>query len=94
MFGYPCAFIRGNMFAGVTADGVFIRLPEPERTDYMAKEGGRSFEPMPGRIMKDYALVPAAALESEEALRALLRRSLDHAKKLPERLRLGRARKP
>jgi hypothetical protein len=87
MFGYPCAFCRGNMFGGLFGDDFFIRLPEPERSEFIARKDGRPFEPTPGRVMKDYALVSTEFAADEPALKALFRRSLAHAKTLPEKIR-------
>ena len=58
MFGYPCAFLAGNMFLGLFEDMLWVRLPEAER-EALTAEGGRPFEPMKGRPMKEYVVVPA-----------------------------------
>ncbi len=89
MFGYPCAFANGNMFAGLFGDDFFVRLPDAERAAFLARKAGLPFEPTPGRVMKDYALVGPELAADEEALKALLRRSLAHTKTLPEKRRLG-----
>jgi len=83
MFGYPCAFNRGNMFSGLFADALFVRLPGPERTKMIEEDGGGPLAPMPGRVMKDYAVVPAALLSDEKALAKTVRRSLDFTRTLP-----------
>ncbi len=31
MFGYPCAFVNGNMFAGLFQDEMFLRLSDEGR---------------------------------------------------------------
>lgn len=89
MFGYPCAFVNGNMFAGLFGDDFFVRLPEAERAAFLARKDGLSFEPTPGRVMKDYALIGPETAADEEALKALFRLSLAQAKTLPEKRRLG-----
>src|SRR5215475_11149237 len=48
MFGYPAAFVNGNMFAGLHQEDVLIRLPEGERS-VLLECGGRVWEPTPGR---------------------------------------------
>lgn len=40
MFGYPAAFVNGQMFTGVFQDRVFVRLSELERAE-LTKQGGR-----------------------------------------------------
>jgi TfoX/Sxy family transcriptional regulator of competence genes len=89
MFGYPCVFVRGNMFGGLFGDDLFVRLPEPERTEFIGRKAGRPFEPTPGRVMKDYAVVSREFTADEEAVKDLFRRSLAHAKTLPEKVRLA-----
>jgi len=82
MFGYPCAFTNGNMFTGLHQDKLFVRLAEKERGELLRRAGARPFEPMPGRPMAEYVVVPdslprqqlakwiAAALEYASALPA------------------------
>jgi TfoX/Sxy family transcriptional regulator of competence genes len=59
MFGYPAAFVNGNMFAGVHQEDVVVRLPAERRSEAIAS-GARQFEPMPGRPMREYVVIPAA----------------------------------
>jgi TfoX/Sxy family transcriptional regulator of competence genes len=89
MFGYPAAFVNGNMFAGLHQDDVLVRLSEAERQALLAR-GGRNFEPMPGRVMKSYLLVPEAS--DNQALSLWLRKAFDHTSQLPAKGR--RALKP
>jgi TfoX/Sxy family transcriptional regulator of competence genes len=74
MFGYPAAFVNGNMFAGVYQTNVVVRLSAQSRADAMAG-GAEQFEPMPGRPMREYVVVPPGHLED----RAQLSRWLDEA---------------
>jgi hypothetical protein len=53
MFGYPPAFVNGNLCAGLFQDRVFARLADEDRAALPG--GGDYFEPMPGRPMKAYA---------------------------------------
>ncbi len=77
MFGYPALFVNGNMFAGTYQDRVVVRLPEDQRT------GHRPFEPMPGRPMREYVVVPADVVAKPASLRAWLARGLAYAATLP-----------
>src|SRR5437016_8744295 len=52
------AFRNGNMFAGLFQDSMILRLGEADRLA-LSKRGGRPFEPMPGRPMREYVVVPA-----------------------------------
>lgn len=57
MFGYPCAFYAGNMFLGLFEDKLWVRLDADQRVALSAV-GGTPFEPMKGRPMKEYVVVP------------------------------------
>ena len=57
MFGNVSAFVNGNMFMGVFGPDLFVRLPEADR-DAVSAMGGGPFEPMPGRPMRGFLIVP------------------------------------
>ncbi len=82
MFGHVSAFVNGNMFMGVFGPDVFLRLPEPDR-EAVTAEGGGPFEPMPGRPMRDYVLLPREWRDQPEMLRRWVARSLEHAEAIP-----------
>lgn len=82
MFGNVSAFVNGNMFMGVFGSDLFLRLPEVDR-EAITEEGGGPFEPMPGRPMRDYVMLPAAWRDDPDRLRDWVARSLDHAEELP-----------
>src|SRR6266542_4014439 len=67
LFGYPAAFINGNMFLGLFQDQMIVRLPEQAREDLIRK-GGALFEPMPGRPMREYVVVPPELLGDSKGL--------------------------
>jgi TfoX/Sxy family transcriptional regulator of competence genes len=83
MFGYPSAFVAGQLFAGVFADSIMLRLSEADRATMLAMDGARPFEPMPGRPMKEYVVLPPSVLGDEAALDSWLRRSMAYARALP-----------
>ena len=82
MFGYPCGFANGNMFTGLFATQLFVRLREDDRVAMIENKGAKPFEPMPGRVMKEYIVVPPDVLKRTQALKRLLSQSLDFAKTL------------
>ncbi len=72
MFGYPCVFLNGNMVAGLHEIGLVIRLPLPQRQALEAA-GGKPFEPMPGRLMREYVVAPESlATDHRELARWLM----------------------
>ncbi len=82
MFGYPAAFVNGNMAAGLHQSGAILRLPETDR-QALLKAGGRTFEPMPGRPMREYIVAPADFLEKRDDLKKWLGRAVKYAGSLP-----------
>ena len=83
MFGWPAAFVGGRMFAGLHRDTMVVRLGTAELAAFLALPGARPFEPMPGRPMTGYAVVPEAMLADEPEIRAWLQRSLAFTRTLP-----------
>ena len=82
MFGYPAAFVGGNMATGLFADQWVVRLPDAEIES--AKAGGAgSFEPMPGKPMKAFVVIPAADVDDDAAIRSWVERGLAHAGSMP-----------
>jgi TfoX/Sxy family transcriptional regulator of competence genes len=82
MFGYPAAFLAGNMFAGIFQNSVIVRLP-PETREGLVEEGGRPFEPMPGRVMKEYVVLPENMVRSARLLHDWLGEAASYARSLP-----------
>jgi len=83
MFGFPCAFVGGNMFAGLYGPDVIVRLPEDARATVLALDGAHVFEPMAGRPMREYVVPPSKIVESPETLRAWVAQAFAYASMLP-----------
>ena len=84
MFGCPADFVNGNMFAGVHGEGLFLRLPVDAQLEFMAAHPEVTIlEPMPGRRMKEYVVVPGSVLADEPVFLKWLSRSFDYAMSLP-----------
>ena len=82
MFGQRSAFVNGNMFMGIFGQDLLLRLPEQDREAVVAA-GGAVFEPMAGRPMREYVVLPSAWREKPATLKKWVARSLDHAEALP-----------
>jgi TfoX/Sxy family transcriptional regulator of competence genes len=82
MFGQLSAFVNGNMFMGVFGEDILVRLPEADREKVLGA-CGRVFEPMPGRPMREYVVLPDAWRDEPKRVREWAARSLDHAGELP-----------
>ena len=83
MFGFPAAFVNGNMFAGLFQDQIFLRLGDTERAFLLKEAGARVFEPMPGRPMREYVVVPPTLVSSDQAARLWLEKSRAFVAMLP-----------
>jgi TfoX/Sxy family transcriptional regulator of competence genes len=81
MFGYPCAFVNGNMFGGLHEERLFVRLDEAGRRRLLREPGATPFEPMPGRRMTEYVVVPHPL--TNRNLPKWLRAALRYAAGLP-----------
>ena len=80
MFGSIAYFTNGNMFAGVFGDSLFMRLSEADWARLRAEHPeAKPFEPVKGRMMREYATVPQGLLDDLPALRIWLRRAFDYA---------------
>jgi TfoX/Sxy family transcriptional regulator of competence genes len=79
MFGCPCAFVNGNMFAGLHQETVVFRLAEGERQLLLKEEEAAIFEPHPGRRMREYVALPAAFADDSLKMQTWVTRALEYA---------------
>lgn len=93
MFGMPCAFVNGNMFCGVFADGVTLRLGADRRAELSGLDGVGPFEPMEGRPWKEYVFAEAARWGGTDELAGWAREALDHTATLPPKKKKARKKK-
>jgi TfoX/Sxy family transcriptional regulator of competence genes len=93
MFGFPAAFVNGNMFMGLFQESFLLRLAEPERTALLRMQGAAIFEPMPGRPMKEYVVLPELVLSSRTALRSWVQKALRYGSSLPPKVKKAPAKK-
>ncbi len=94
MFGYPCAFCAGNMFMGLHQESFILRLRDEHRAEFLQREGAAIFEPMPGRQMREYVVVPPALLGNPEELGLWIARALAYAVSLPAKAARARKKAP
>jgi len=83
MFGYPCAFVRGQMLCGVFADRIMLRLSDADRAEFLKLPGARTFEVMPGRPMREYVELPDQVMNSPAEFSRWLARGLAFVEMLP-----------
>jgi TfoX/Sxy family transcriptional regulator of competence genes len=86
MFGSPAFFVNGNMFAGAYGDYLFLRLSEEDRTEMMKSYSEVvPFEPLPGRIMKEYVSIPESVFCDETEFRVWIGKAHAYASTLKQK---------
>ena len=83
MFGYPAAFLNGNMFTGLFQEAMFLRLSPEDRASLLKQGHAKPFEPMPGRPMREYVVLPPAIVSSDADLHGWLEKARTYACSLP-----------
>lgn len=82
MFGYPAAFVGGNMATGLFGADWVVRLPEGE-IEAAKADGAAAFEPMPGKAMKAFVIIPRSDVADDGAIRGWVERGLALASSMP-----------
>ncbi len=83
MFGCPCYFANGNMFTGLHQDDLILRLSPEDRQELLSTwDEATLFEPMEGRPMREYVVVPNALYNDPPVFTQWLERSLRYAESL------------
>jgi hypothetical protein len=82
-FGYPCLYVGGNMVSGLFESSWHVKLGPDERRELEAIPGSAPFEPMPGRPMTGFTLLPPSIVDDDRAIRHWVGRSVDYGATLP-----------
>jgi TfoX-like protein len=82
MFGYPAAFIGGNLVTSLHAARWVVRLPD-DKLAKLHEAGGSIFEPMAGRPMKGFAVLPTTVVGDDAAVAAWVGRAIEHGRRMP-----------
>jgi len=91
MFGYPACFMNGNLFMSLFADRLVLRLPDADREALLELKGAEQFEPMPGRPMKEYVMVPPSMVASPKKLEPWIAKSLAYGASLKPKAKKPKA---
>ncbi len=83
MFGNISAFLNGNMFFGVFGKDLFVRLSSEDQLELLKNKGSSMLEPMKGKPMKDYVVLPRTWRARPEILRSWISKSLEWSSELP-----------
>ena len=82
MFGCPCAFVNGNMFAGLHEQRLIVRLAEADRTALARDADAGPFVPM-GRTMREYMALEKPLARAPGDLSRWMKKALAFAQTLP-----------
>jgi hypothetical protein len=83
MFGYPCAFVNGNLFSGLFRQNMIFRLSPSDSAAFRDHPDTADFEPMPGRKMTGYVMLSAPFAVGEDQLADWMKCALEFASSLP-----------
>ncbi len=92
VFGHPAAFVNGNMFFGVFGEQLFVCLSEADSVEADQIPGFGPFEPMPGRAMRGYRVLPPPIRGDRRKAGAWVGKALAFAAALPPKRPKPRAR--
>ena len=94
MFGYPAAFLNGHLFAGLHQENFILKLSPADRDTLIAERDAAVFEPVPGRPMREFAVLPQSLISDRGALASWIERSIVYvAGKPPKVAKPARAKK-
>jgi hypothetical protein len=82
MFGYPAAFVGGNMATGLHGARWIVRLGDADQVELRGR-GGQAFEPMPGRPMRGFLVVPEDVVADDAAIDEWVGRAVACAAAMP-----------
>lgn len=83
MFGYPCAFVGGNMTTGLFAEHWWVRVSPDDAATLVSLGSIGSFEVMPGRPMRGYTVLPPSVVDDDAAAADWVNRAIAFAASLP-----------
>jgi TfoX N-terminal domain len=93
MFGWPCAFVNGNLFAGLHKQNMIFRLSDHDRTAFLKLDATADFEPMPGRKMRGYVTLADPIRRERTELARWIERAMKHTQSLPPKIQTKRTKK-
>lgn len=86
MFGYPCAFVNGNMFVDLHEQNLIVRLDDTGRERAVAQAQAKPFVVM-GKAMREYMAIGDAPLRKQSEVAALMKTALSYARGLAPKIK-------
>ena len=93
MFGHPCAWVGGNMATGLFAANWWVRLPPNELAAVLDSGEATTFQVMPGRDMKGYAVMPDDVVADDARVDDWVGRALAYTATMPPKEPKARSRR-
>ncbi|MFL5714682.1 MAG: TfoX/Sxy family protein [Chloroflexota bacterium] len=90
-FGYPCLYVGGNMISGLFGSRWHVKLGPEERHALEAMPGAEPFEPMPGRPMTGFTLLPESVVDDDGEIHRWVERAVDYGATLPPKVPKARS---
>lgn len=87
MFGHAAAFVNGHMFSCTLGTQIVVRLKEEDRTLLLHEDGASFFEPIKGRKMKEYIVLPKSWRQEPEKVRDMMSKSLAWVTTFPPKVK-------
>lgn len=83
MFGYPCAFVNGNMMVGLHEENLAVRLNPQDRELAFKNNEGEIFAPMKGRVMREYVALNQDIIFDTKKLKKYIKKGVAFVATLP-----------
>jgi TfoX/Sxy family transcriptional regulator of competence genes len=93
-FGFPCLYVGGNMVTGLYGESWHVRVDKDDTEELLRLPGARPFEPMPGRPMTGFTLLPETIVDDDAAVREWVGRAIAHVSTMPVKTPKPRPSKP
>lgn len=90
MFGYPAAFVNGYLFTGLFENHLILKLPAESRSELLKLPGAARFEPVPGRMMGEFVVVPLSFATNHARLKPWLESAYAYVKSFPPKTKKKR----
>src|SRR3954468_20151294 len=90
-FGYPCLYVGGNMISGMFGSRWAGKPGPEERHALEAMPDADPFEPMPGRPMTGFTLLPQSVVDDDDEIHRWVQRAVDYGATLPPKVPKARS---
>src|SRR5688572_17610953 len=92
MFGGVAGIVNEQMFGGLFARSIVVKLSPDDQKEALALDGAALFDPMGnGRIMKDTIHMPDSIMDEPDEMKRWLQRAYDYTKTLPPKKKAKKA---